>query len=364
MYALFFADTGLSDVETSALFAIWSTVGVVAEVPTGALADRFSRRGSLVAAGVCQAVGYVLWMALPGFTGFAAGFVLWGLGGALGSGALEALLYDGLTAVGAGSHYARVSGRVTAVELLADLPGALAATLLFSAGGYELVGWISIGCCLTAAGLASLLPEPPRGPDGDDDEVTYFETLRAGLAQAIAQPAVRAAVVAVALVGGLDAFEEYFPLIAAGWGVPTTFVPFAMLAIPLVGAAGAGLAGRADGLRPVTLGVLLAASAVLLGAAGLLARPVGLIAVAVFYGLYRLVLVVVDARLQDRIAGQARATVTSVAGLGTEFACFAVYAAWAFGAVVLVAALVLACAVALPLLLRVRIRSSARGSTP
>jgi MFS family permease len=363
LYALFFADTGLSDVEISVLFAIWSTVGVLAEVPTGALADRFSRRGTLVAAGVCQAVGYVLWTTLPGFAAFAVGFVLWGLGGALGSGSLEALLYDGLSAVGAQSHYARVSGWVTAAELLADLPAAVAATVLFSAGGYALVGWASVGCCLAAAGLAALLPEPPRGPDQDDD-ATYFETLRAGLAEATSRPAVRAAVVAVALISGLDAFEEYFPLIAADWGVPTALVPLALAAIPLVGAVGAALAGRANGLRAVTLGAVLAASAVLLGAAGLLAQPVGLVAVAVFYGLYRMVLVVVDARLQDRIDGPNRATVTSVAGLGTEFACFAVYAAWALGEVVLVAGLVLAFAVALPLLFRVRIRTSARGSTP
>ena len=52
-----FADNGLSDAEISALFLIWSLVGIVAEVPTGALADRFSRRGALAAGGVLQAVG-------------------------------------------------------------------------------------------------------------------------------------------------------------------------------------------------------------------------------------------------------------------------------------------------------------------
>ena len=44
LYALLFTDTGLSGGQISLLFAIWSTVGIVAEVPTGALADRFSRR--------------------------------------------------------------------------------------------------------------------------------------------------------------------------------------------------------------------------------------------------------------------------------------------------------------------------------
>ena len=113
LYALLFADSGLSGAQISALFAIWSAVGLVAEVPSGALADRFGRRAALVAAGVLQAVGYALWIgAARTFAGFAAGFVLWGLGGSLVSGAREALLYDGLAAVGAEACYARVNGWV------------------------------------------------------------------------------------------------------------------------------------------------------------------------------------------------------------------------------------------------------------
>jgi MFS family permease len=122
-----------------ALFAIWSGVAILAEVPSGAIADRFSRRGSLVAAGVLQAAGYAVWISLPGFAGFAAGFVLWGLGGSLVSGSQEALLYDGLDAVGAAEHYALVQGRVATAGLISQFPAAGAATVLFAIGGYPLV---------------------------------------------------------------------------------------------------------------------------------------------------------------------------------------------------------------------------------
>jgi MFS family permease len=63
---LLFSDTGLSGADICALFAIWSTVGILAEVPSGAIADRLSRRGALMAASVLQAAGYVLWIVLPG----------------------------------------------------------------------------------------------------------------------------------------------------------------------------------------------------------------------------------------------------------------------------------------------------------
>ena len=64
--------------------------------------------------------------------------------------------------------------------------------------------------------------------------------------------------------------------------------------------------------------------------------------VAVSYGLYLAVLVVAEARLQERIDSSRRATVTSVAGLGIELAGLLVFAAWALGGLVAVAVLVLA----------------------
>jgi MFS family permease len=357
LYALLFADTGLSGAQISALLAIWSAVGVLAEVPSGALADRFSRRGCLVAAGVLQACGYAVWVLLPGFPGFAAGFVLWGLGGTLVSGAREALLYDGLAAVGAQQQYARINGWVTAAELIGQLPAAVAATAGFAAGGFPLVGWVSVGVCLAAAAAATRLPEPARSRGDElDDGLGYLATLRAGLALAAARPGVRAAVVAAALLGAFDVVEEYFPLILADRGVPVALVPVAGLPIVAAGAVGAATGGCTDRLRPATLGLLLGGAMLLLGTAGTVRYPTGLAALALFYGGYRAVLVVVDARLQGRLESRSRATVTSVAGLGTDLSAFALYAAWAVGEVPLLALLGMLTAAAVPRLLPARVR--------
>lgn len=346
LYALLFAANGLDEAQISALLLIWGAVGIVAEVPSGAVADRFSRRGCLVVAGVLQAAAFGVWVAFPGFAGYAAGFVVWGLGGALQSGAQEALLHDGLAALDAAGHYARVQGWVTAAGLAAQVPAAVAATALYAAGGFGLVGAVSVGVALGTALLAVRLPDPrPLGPDEvptneeDDAEPGYLETLRQGVREAAAVPAVRAAVVAVAVVGGFDAIEEYFPLLAAGWTVPVDLVPPAMLGVSLAGALGAAAAGAAARLPALVHAALFAAVLLLLGAAAALAQPPGLVLVTVAYGLYRVVLVVVDARLQEAITGPARATVTSVAGFAVEVGGLALFGVWALGglpAVVLV----------------------------
>lgn len=340
LYALLFRDTGLSVAEISALFALWSVVAILAEVPSGALADRFSRRGALVSAGVVQAAGYLLWVVLPGFGGFAAGFVLWGVAGALASGALEALVYDGLDAVEAADQFARVNGRITAVQLLTQIPVGLVATALFPIGGYVVVGWVSVGCCLAAAALASRLPEAPRSHD--EEAARYLATLRAGIVQVVSSRSVAIPIVAVATLGAVEAVEEYFPIVLDELGMPTVIVPIALLAVSLAGAVGSMLAGAAAGLRPITLSVLLAIAAAALAVTGMVHRPVALVGVAVFYGLYRMVLVVVEARLQDRIPSAARATVTSIAGVGIEVVGIGVMGMWAVaGAPVVGASVVL-----------------------
>jgi hypothetical protein len=90
--------------------------------------------------------------------------------------------------------------------------------------------------------------------------------------------------------------------------------------------------------------VLLGTSGLVLGAAGLWQQPAGLAGVACYYGMYRWVLVVINARLQQAIDGPSRATVTSVAALGTQIATFGLYAAWVLGQVVAIAALALGAA--------------------
>ena len=233
-----------------------------------------------------------------------------------------------------------------------QVPTAGIATALFVAGGYPAAGWASVATCLgTAVWPLGFRRNPGTGlcrPSSEDGaaDASYLATLREGVADVLARPALLGAVQAFGLLYGLDAFEEYFPLVARDLQVSTALVPVALLAVPLIGAVGAALGGQANRLGAGALAIVLATGAVLLATASAVPHPAALIGVALYYGLYRAVLVVADARLQERITGPARATVTSVANVVAELPSFAVYAAWAIGgtaAIAVLIALVAAC---------------------
>jgi Major Facilitator Superfamily len=329
VYALLFADAGLSGGQLSSLFAIWSMTGFVLEVPSGAWADTFSRRRLVAVALLLRSAGFALWVLWPSYPGFAVGFVLWGASGAMTSGTVEALVYDELAATKDTDRYVRVVGRGNTVALLSMLAATALAAPAHAAGGYPLVGAASVAVGL--AGAAAALSFPETRPQEQQGVRGYVATLRAGLHEVRGQPRVARAVVLLASVTGLTAVDEYFPLLARDAGAGTTAV--ALLAtLPIAAAAVASaLAGRWSGIAPGRLGAALGAAGVALAAGSLARHPAGMVAVAACFGLLELFTVVGEARLQEAMSGRARATVLSVTGLGSEVAALAVFAGFGLG---------------------------------
>ncbi len=308
-------------------------VSFIAEIPSGALADTWSRRRLYALGAFLTAAGFATWTLWPTYPGFALGFVLWGLGGACGSGALEALVYDELAAAGAADRYARVAGRAGTVAILAMLAATLLAGPVYLAGGYPLVGAGSVAIAAAAGLLALRLPETPRPADDDDGaDGSYLGTLRAGLRQVRGGGRVAWAVAIAALVPGLSALDEYLPLTARATGVATAAAPLLFALPALAMALGSALAGRWAAIGAGRLGLLLAAAAALLAAGGLSGHAAGMLPIGVAFGLLQFAMVVTEARLQDAVPGRVRATVLSVAGFAAEVTAVALYAFFGLGA--------------------------------
>jgi predicted MFS family arabinose efflux permease len=328
VYALLFADTGLSPGRISALFAIWSLTAFLCEVPSGALADLVSRRRMLAFAQVLRAAGFLLWVALPSFPAFAAGFVLWGMASALTSGTEQALVYDELAALGHAEEYPRLMGRAETAQLLGNAAATALAAPVVALGGYPLAGAFSVAVSLLAAAVALSLPEAPRVEEVA--EGAYLATLRAGLGEAARHRVVRLALLLAALLPGLWAVDEYLPLLAGDKGAATEAVPLLLLPMLACQAAGNILAGRLARLRPTRVAAMIGTGAALLAAGALLGPAwLALLVIAPGMALFSLSNVLIDARLQDTMRGTARATVTSVAGFGAELTAFAVFGGYA-----------------------------------
>ncbi|MFF4591093.1 MFS transporter [Streptomyces sp. NPDC001388] len=335
VYALLFADTGLSVGQISSLFVLWSLTGVLLEVPSGAWADDVSRRVLLWLGPLLGAAGFALWVLVPSYASFAAGFVLWGARGALGSGALEALVYEELRRLDAEGRYARVMGRAHAVGQAAAMAAMGLAGPVFAYGGHPAVGAASVLACLLCAATATRFPEhraPATGGEGgdEDDGTGWAATLRAGLGEARRDRSVRGALLLVPAVAAVwGALDEYTSLLARDTGIPDAAVPYLLMLIWAGVTAGSLLAGPAERLGRTGFAALLTASALALAAGALTRTPAGFALVALAFGGFQLATVLADVRLQHRIQDGGRATLTSVASLGTEAVTIGVYGTYA-----------------------------------
>ncbi len=350
LYALLFTGTGLSVAQISSLFVLWSLTSVLLAVPAGAWADIVPRRYLLAAAPLLAGTGFALWLLFPSYWVFALGFVLWGTGSALSSGAFEALVYTELAHRASAHKYARIMGVTRALGVAAVGAATLVAVPVVSHGGYAAIGVASVAACVlcSLAGLAlpesrSRRPEDAPNPasgaptaqetegpgDAGETESTgetpsgsgpgYLDTMRLGLAEARGSRAVRSAIVLVVVITVFwEMLEEYVPLLAASAGVTTENVPLVVLAVWVCVTAGGLLAGPASRLSRRTHGALLALAAAAIAVGALLGTPVGWVLLGCGFGVCQMMGVVADARLQDSITGSSRATVTSLCGLGTD----------------------------------------------
>lgn len=113
-YLRFTNYAGIGIIETVLIVTMTLT-----EIPTGAIADLFGKRKTLFLSFLLQALG-ALWMALtPNFSGLALSVFVMGVGGALYSGTLEALVYDTLKQNNHESSYDRVISIMSSIQLIA-----------------------------------------------------------------------------------------------------------------------------------------------------------------------------------------------------------------------------------------------------
>ena len=318
-YTVMFTEHGMSPAQIGVALAAWSLTGVVLEIPTGALADRLSRRWLLFAAQVFRGAGFLLWALVPNFWGYLGGFVLWGVKSALVSGTFEALLFDELKAAGRAQDYARAMGRAQTGRFAGLMAAALIAAPLAGLGNYVLT-LISSASSLVGAASALLLPRAPKSAVTERRD--YLGMMRRGLSEAVQRPGVLPILLFIAAMQSLlAACEDYWQIFARDVGLSRPQIALFVAALGAGQASAAALAHRAPLDRPWSLPALVAVGGLVLAAAAAIFHPLASIVLAVaFTAMCRIADVRADARFQHALSGEARATVASVKGFASQCA--------------------------------------------
>ncbi|MDE2744574.1 MAG: MFS transporter [Chloroflexota bacterium] len=164
---------GLSYVQIGLMEVLFGIATIAAEVPTGAIADRFGRRVAL-GFGALGFAGATVLFALLNFPALIVGHLFMSITRTLMSGSDDALLFDSLRQLKRTDEYERHAGRSSAVGTSSLLAATILAGPLVSLLDFRAVIIISaVGMGL--AGLIALtLREPPRreadiNGDGDGD---------------------------------------------------------------------------------------------------------------------------------------------------------------------------------------------------
>jgi MFS family permease len=158
---LFYQQRGLSFSQIMVLQSFYYFAKVLSEVPTGALADRFGRKKSLVIGSFCHSSAYLLIFLSHSFILFNVGEIIAGIAMSFAYGADSALAYDTLKNLGREKEYQKVEGnghsmRLLSFAIFAPIGGLLATVNLA-------LPYLASSIVIFFSGLLALtLVEPPQ----------------------------------------------------------------------------------------------------------------------------------------------------------------------------------------------------------
>jgi len=324
IYTIMFADRGLTPIQISTLLFIWSGTSFLLEVPSGVLADKYSRKNILLFAESSRIVGYTFWLLMPNFTGFLMGFILWGIKSAFTSGTFEAMVYDELKANNEEGKYIKIQGVIQSLQFLAFIFAGIGATLAIS-NGYSFVLVISILSLIISA--LSILSLPKVEKNQTTGEKEYFNLLKDGLTFSIKSPNILRIIIFISLGQAIfGALDEYWSIFATQSGLLKQGLGLFFVVYGLVQALASIIAYKFEKFDKRFFEGLFLFNGILLMVASYFYTVSTLILLIIFSFLFKLIDTVTNSRLQHQINNQEiRATVTSAKGFFVELIVMAFY---------------------------------------
>jgi MFS family permease len=295
------------------------TVKVGLELPSGAFADRFGRRTTFMTGIGLEAAGTAVFAFAGDFTLLVVSYVIWSSGLAFRSGNDEAYLYDTLSSARREHEYSDRIGVYLALGTVSILAGGLAGGVLAEVTNLQIAILAALVPFALAVPVIALMEEPPQHRHARTMSVA--QTLRTGVAAVWHDRQVRSIILLqMALSGVFPAFFLLSQPFFDAHGVPLAL--FGVLLIPVyLARTGAGLISgrltRRIGL-PSTLALSVAGSVAGLSCLATIDSVWAFAGIAVANASVAIALPAIGAYVNERTESHVRATVLSVAPMGTS----------------------------------------------
>jgi MFS family permease len=313
---LFMTQIGFTPRSVAIMAAAYAAVVPLLEVPSGILADRWSRNRIMVCASIALLASSLLGGLSRNVPTYIAAAMILGVYFALSSGTVDSIVYDVvLEETGSSEQYETWIGRTRIVESGAFVLSALAGGVLASWSSARLTYFVTLPFVAIAVAAFLHFDEPRLHRAAEPVALRRHVALT--YRTITGEPTLRLVVLLAALVGLLSqAVFEFGPLWLVALAAPAAlFGPYWAALVSTLGVGGF-LTARLNLERPVIVAVLaLAAPA----AAFSLTQTRSLAVVVVAQAVLALVLAIMSIRagklLHDRVPSHVRAGVSS--GVGT-----------------------------------------------
>lgn len=171
---LFYQENLLSYTQIFLLQSWFTFLIVVLEVPSGAIADLFTRKIVLIISLLCYVLGFGVYSLSYSFIGFFAAETLWAISSSFRSGTGEAFIYDSLKELNRESEAKQTYANLQAISLISVAISSLVGSFFANIFGLRSVFYLS----LCAASVAWFLQLSYREPVHEKKEfsLTNFTT--------------------------------------------------------------------------------------------------------------------------------------------------------------------------------------------
>ncbi len=314
---LFLLYRGIELYQIAVLIAFWSILTIFLEVPTGVLADKWSRKNMLVLSALFTSLCYVTWLFSSNFWLFLLGFTFRTLSGTFESGTMEAYVFDFLKQNRKEEEFEKIWGRGQAF-LSIGIAVALSSGGFLSTYSYELVVALSASSPLFAIATSLLFPQVY--PVTLVGEKSYLSILKDGIKKAFSNTVlVRVFLYSAIVYAALGMLDEYDQVMLSSWfNMSKTFIGIWLATAMGISSLSGLYAHKLKHMGWGFLNTIAAVSGILLIIICLFNTKPLLGTFLIFWTFSVLINVLTQGIIQREIPSGERATITSVNSLVTE----------------------------------------------